>query len=89
MRDGKLPHPTMADTIPMRVTEASPGYVKFSARATAATSIHSAESTAVRGDGSRFGDRMRRPHDARSRRGNRHDRPACEDAEARAALDRT
>src|SRR5213594_4149081 len=33
MRDGKLPHPTMADTIPMRVTEASPGYVKFSARA--------------------------------------------------------
>jgi len=33
MRDGKLPHPTMADTIPMRVTEASPGYVKFHARA--------------------------------------------------------
>jgi acyl-coenzyme A thioesterase PaaI-like protein len=33
MRDGKLPHPSMADTIPMRVTEASPGYVKFSARA--------------------------------------------------------
>ena len=33
MRDGKLPHPTMADTIPMRITEASPGYVKFSARA--------------------------------------------------------
>jgi len=33
MRDGKLPHPSMADTIPMRVTDASPGYVKFSARA--------------------------------------------------------
>lgn len=33
MRDGKLPHPSMADTIPMRVTEAGPGYVKFSARA--------------------------------------------------------
>ena len=33
MRDGKLPHPTMADTIPMRVTEARPGYVKFHARA--------------------------------------------------------
>src|SRR5258705_9551830 len=33
MRDGKLPHPTMADTIPMRVTDATPGYVKFHARA--------------------------------------------------------
>jgi uncharacterized protein (TIGR00369 family) len=33
MRDGKLPHATMADTIPMRVTEAGPGYVKFHARA--------------------------------------------------------
>src|SRR4029450_1576787 len=33
MRAGTLPHPTMADTIPMRVTEASPGYVKFHARA--------------------------------------------------------
>ncbi len=32
MRDGRLPHPTMADTIPMRITEASLGYVKFSIR---------------------------------------------------------
>ena len=33
MRDGTLPHPSMANTIPMRITEASPGYIKFSARA--------------------------------------------------------
>jgi uncharacterized protein (TIGR00369 family) len=33
MRDSTLPHPSMANTIPMRITEASPGYVKFSARA--------------------------------------------------------
>jgi uncharacterized protein (TIGR00369 family) len=33
MTDGKLPHPTMADTIPMRISDVGRGYVKFKARA--------------------------------------------------------
>jgi uncharacterized protein (TIGR00369 family) len=33
MVDGTFPHPSMTDTIPMRVTEAGRGYVKFRARA--------------------------------------------------------
>lgn len=33
MVDGKVPHPSMADTIPMRAVEARSGYVKFSVRA--------------------------------------------------------
>ena len=60
MRDGKLPHPTMADTIPMRVTEASPGYVKFHARA---DRRHVNPLGGVHGGfaatGPRFGHRMR------------------------------
>src|SRR5438067_13785357 len=31
--DGKLPHPTMADTIPMRISDAGRGHVTFRARA--------------------------------------------------------
>jgi uncharacterized protein (TIGR00369 family) len=31
--DGNIPHPTMADTIPMRITEASRGLVVFRVRA--------------------------------------------------------
>ena len=33
MRDGKFPHPSIADTIPMWVSEAGPGCVKFRVRA--------------------------------------------------------
>jgi uncharacterized protein (TIGR00369 family) len=33
MIDGTFPHPSMADTIPMRAVEAGPGYVKFTVRA--------------------------------------------------------
>lgn len=33
MVDGKFPHPSMADTIPMRAVEAGSGYVKFTVRA--------------------------------------------------------
>lgn len=33
MTEGKLPHPTMADTIPMRISDAGRGYVTFRARA--------------------------------------------------------
>jgi uncharacterized protein (TIGR00369 family) len=33
MIDDTVPHPTMADTIPMRITDAGRGYVKFTARA--------------------------------------------------------
>jgi len=33
MTDGKLPHPTMADTIPMRISDVGRGHVTFRARA--------------------------------------------------------
>jgi len=33
MVDGKFPHPSMADTIPMRAVEAGSGFVKFTVRA--------------------------------------------------------
>jgi len=33
MTDGKLPHPTMADTIPMRIGDVGRGHVTFRARA--------------------------------------------------------
>jgi acyl-coenzyme A thioesterase PaaI-like protein len=33
MADGRLPHPTMAETIPMRVSAVSRGWVRFTARA--------------------------------------------------------
>jgi len=33
MIDGKLPHPTMADTIPMRISDVGRGHVTFRARA--------------------------------------------------------
>jgi uncharacterized protein (TIGR00369 family) len=33
MVEGKLAHPSMADTIPMRATEAARGHVKFTVRA--------------------------------------------------------
>jgi acyl-coenzyme A thioesterase PaaI-like protein len=33
MVDGTLPHPTMADTIPMRAAEVGRGYAKFRVRA--------------------------------------------------------
>jgi len=33
MLEGKLAHPSMADTIPMRATEAARGHVKFTVRA--------------------------------------------------------
>ena len=35
MIEGKVPHPSMADTVPMRATEAGPGYIKFRIRADA------------------------------------------------------
>ena len=33
MVEGKFAHPSMADTIPMRATEAARGHVKFTVRA--------------------------------------------------------
>jgi uncharacterized protein (TIGR00369 family) len=33
MIDGKLPHPTMADTVPMRISAVDRGHVTFKARA--------------------------------------------------------
>jgi hypothetical protein len=33
MIDGKIPHPSMADTIPMHAVEAARGYLKFRVRA--------------------------------------------------------
>jgi uncharacterized protein (TIGR00369 family) len=33
MCDGTLPHPNICDTIPMRISDVSPGFVKFRVRA--------------------------------------------------------